>query len=222
MEAEADRLFRPIDSMLAGKLPPDDTFQLGLPVNALQGMKKKELSQVHAALVAYVEAAAPAVPSAPYGSYLRTIQMVQPPGVPFAVRLDRFETVVPPGRFMITHFTPEAGIELSRAARIRAACAKKFPKLETWRKEAKARTVLVLEDNDIQLTNPARVYDTLKVLEQEFSNWPDEIYLVSTIIETPWWVHALRVGKRRYYEMSEAGDCLTEFDPYQLVDVTLR
>jgi hypothetical protein len=220
MTAEADRLFRPIEIMLAGKLPPDDTFQLGLPVNALQGMKKKDLAQVQAALVAYVEAAAPAVPLASYGRYLRTIQKVQPPGVPFAVRLDRFQTVV--GRFMITHFTPEAGVEPSRETRIRAACAKKFPKLETWRKDAQARTVLVLEDNDIQLTNPARVHDTLDVLEPEFDNWPDEIHLVSTIIENPWWVHALRVGNRRYYEMSEAEDCLTEFDPHQLIDVTLR
>jgi hypothetical protein len=222
MSAEADRLFRPIETMLAGKLPPDDTFQLGLPANALQGMKKKDLAQVHAALVAYVEAAAPAVPLAPYGRFLRMIQNVQPPGVPFAVRLDRFQTVVPPGRFMITHLTPEAGVEPSREVRIRAACAKKLPKLETWRKDAQARTVLVLEDNDIQLTNPARVYDALNVLQAEFDNWPDEIYLVSTIIENPWWVHALRVGDQRYYEMSEVGNCLTEFDPDHLVDVTLR
>jgi len=67
---------------------------------------------------------------------------------------------------------------------------------------------------------PARVYDTLTPLESEFGNWPDEIYLVSTIIETPWWVHALRVGNRRYYEMSEAGTCLTEFESSQLIDVT--
>ncbi len=106
--------------------------------------------------------------------------------------------------------------------RIRAACDKKFPKLEVWRQDARARTVLVLEDNDIQLTNPARVFDTLVALQQEFTNWPDEIYLVSTIIKTPWYVHALRVGDRDYYELSEAGQCMTEFDADGLTNITGR
>lgn len=222
MTAEADRLFRPIETMLAGKLPPDDTFQLGLPVNALQGMKNRDLAQVQNALVAYVEAAAPAVPLAPYGRYLPTIRKVQPPGVPFAVRLDQFQTIVSPGRFMITHLAPEAGFETSREARIRVACAKKFPKLDTWRRDEKARSVLVLEDNDIQLTNPQRVYDTLAGLQKEFPNWPDEIYLVSTIIENPWYVHALWVGARTYYELSRAGQCMSEFDVNHLTDITGR
>jgi hypothetical protein len=52
MEAEAERLFRPIEMMLAGKLPPADTFELGIPINALQGMKKKELAQTQIALAA--------------------------------------------------------------------------------------------------------------------------------------------------------------------------
>ena len=85
-----------------------------------------------------------------------------------------------------------------------------------------ARTVLVLEDNDIQLTNPQRVFDTLAALQHEFTNWPDEIYLVSTIIKNPWYVHALQVGDRQYYELSEAGQCLTEFDADCLVNVTGR
>jgi hypothetical protein len=119
---------------------------------------------------------------------------------------------------MITHLTPEAGIEPSRKARIRSACAKKFHKLETWRKDAHACTVLVLENKDIQLTNPARVFDTLDVLRADFDNWSD----VSTIVENPWWVHALRVGDWSYYELRAKGNCLTEFDTNHLCDLTLR
>jgi hypothetical protein len=222
MEAEADRLFRPIETLLANKLPPNDTFELGIPVNALQGLKKKDLAQIQAALVAWVEATAPTVPVASYAHYLRSIQKVRPPGVPFDVRLDRFQSIVPPGRFQIKHSITDEDLEPSRRARIRAACEKKFPKLEAWRHDALARTVLVLEDNDIQLTNPQRVFDTLAALRRDFTNWPDEIYLVSTIIKNPWYVHALQVGDRQYYELSEAGQCLTEFDADCLIDVTGR
>ncbi len=222
MEAEADMLFRSIETMVAGKLPPNDTFELGIPVNALQGLKKKDLARIQTALAEWVEATAPTVPVAPYACYLRSIQKVQPPGVPFDVRLDRFQSVFPPGRFQIKHSIPNEDLEPLRAIRIRAACDKKFPKLEVWRQDAQARTVLVLEDNDIQLTNPQRVFDTLAALQHEFTNWPDEIYLVSTMIKKPWYVHTLWVGDRHYYELSEAGQCLMEFDPDHLVNVTGR
>lgn len=222
MEAEADRLFRPIETMLVGRLPPDDTFELGIPVNALQGLRKKDLFQIQGALAAWVEATAPTVPLAPYGRYLRSIQRVRLPNVPFEIRLDRFQTVIPPGRFCIKHSMPDTDMESSRETRIHAACEKKLPKLEAWRQDAQARTVLVLEDNDIQLTNPQRVFDTLAVLQKDFTNWPDEIYLVSTMIKNPWYVHALYVGDRHYYELSEAGECLTEFDSDRLVNVTGR
>lgn len=69
MEGEADRLYRPIEMMLAGKLPPNDTFELGIPVGALQGLKKKELAQIQAALAAWVETTAPTLRVAPYGRY---------------------------------------------------------------------------------------------------------------------------------------------------------
>jgi hypothetical protein len=111
MEAEAHRLFRPVETLLAAKLPPDDTFELGIPVNALQGLKKKELAQIQAALAAWVEATAPTVPVAPYARYLPSIQKVKPPGVPFEVRLDRFETIIPPARLMIKHSIAEADLE---------------------------------------------------------------------------------------------------------------
>jgi hypothetical protein len=45
-------------------------------------------------------------------------------------------------------------VEEAREHRLRAACAKKFPKLEVWRRSSGARTVLILEENDLQLTNP--------------------------------------------------------------------
>jgi hypothetical protein len=173
MEAEAHRLFHPIETALSGRLPPHDTFELSIPLNALQGLKKKELAQIHAALVAWVEATAPTVPIAPYARYLPSIQKVRPHGVPFEVRLDRLQSIIAPGRFQIKHSIADEDLEPSRETRIRGACEKKFPKLEAWRQNDLARSVLVLEDNDIQLTNPQRVFDTLVALRHDFTNWPD-------------------------------------------------
>jgi hypothetical protein len=141
LQAEAKRHFHPIEAMLAGKLPPTETFELRIPVRATQGLRTKDLQRVQGSLAAWVEA---------------------------------------------------------------------------------ARTVLVLEDNDIQLTNPQNVFDTLKAVECEFSNKPDEIYLVGTIIENPWYVWALRVDDRDYYTLCGADQYLTEVDANSLSDLTGR
>lgn len=43
--------------------------------------------------------------------------------------------------------------EAARLERIRKVCDGKFPKLTAWKREYDTRTVLLLEDGDIQLTN---------------------------------------------------------------------
>jgi|SRR5271165_4834197 len=77
---------------------------------------------------------------------------VRPPGVPFEVSLHRFLPAAPlPGHFQIKHEI-SGNLEEAREVRLREACAKTFPKLEAWRQKSGARTVLILEDNDLQLT----------------------------------------------------------------------
>jgi hypothetical protein len=63
--------------MLAGKLPPTETFELGIPVKAMQGLRTKDLQRVQWSLAAWVEATAPTLPLAPYGRYVVPIQSVQ-------------------------------------------------------------------------------------------------------------------------------------------------
>jgi hypothetical protein len=218
LQAEAKRHFRPIEAMLAGKLPPTETFELMIPVKAMQGLRMNDLQRVQRSLAAWVEATAPTLPLALYGRYVVPIQSVQPPGVPFHVSLHRWKTHIPPDRFQIVHMVTD--LESARKLRIEEACARKFPKLDAWRSSKGARTVLVLEDNDIQLTNPQNVFDTLKSVERKFSNRPDEIYLVCTAIENPWYVWALRVDHRDYYTLCRADQCLTEVDANSLSDLT--
>ena len=51
---------------------------------------------------------------------------------------------------------------------------------------------------------------------------PDEIYLLSTVIENSWNLWALRVGDCVYDDLSISGDSLSQMDPTGLVNVTGR
>ncbi len=145
-----------------------------------------------------------------------------PAGVPFDVFLYRFlPAAAVPGYFQIRHIV-EGDLEQTREARIREACARKIPNLGEWRRSSGARTVLILEDNDLQLTNPQRVFDVLIQIESTIADKADEVHLVSTMIENPWFIHALRIDVRDYYQLSEARQCMTEIDPRTLTDLTGR
>jgi hypothetical protein len=63
-------------------------------------------------------------------------------------------------------------------------CERKFGKLAAWKRDHNARTVPVLEENDLFLTNHQLVADALSSAEAGLSNLPDEIFLVSTSFPT--------------------------------------
>jgi hypothetical protein len=47
----------------------------------------------------------------------------------------------------------------------------------------------------LQLTNPQRGFDVLTQVENTVAGKPDEIHQVSTMIDNPWYVHALRIDE---------------------------
>lgn len=211
LEAEAITHFKPIEAKLAGALPATEHFELHIPLRATQGLKGAAIRRIHDALGPWIIATAPTLPIARYGRYVTPIQPVSVAGVPFPVSLHRTTTERFPARFSIRHIVtgdPKA----ERLARIRHACERKFPKLAVWKHDHGARTVLILEENDIQLTNAQVVADALLDLEKVIPDKPDEVYLVSTAIANPWWSWALRVDNRDYYAFSQAYDCLCEVD----------
>ena len=221
-EAEANRHFDPIRTKLAGRLPPNDVFELHMPAMAMQGKRNRELEQIQRALVEWIAETAPTIPAAPYASYAKSIQKVRPTGVPFEVSLHRFLSAAPvPGHFQIK-LEISGNLEEAREERLREACARKFPKLDKWRQKKGARTILILEDNDLQLTNPQRVFNVLNQVESNIASRPDEIHLVSTMIDNPWYVHALRIDDHTYYRLSESRLCMTEIDSSTLADLTGR
>ena len=103
--------------------------------------------------------------------------------------------------------------------RLRKACGGKYPKLARWKQDAGARTVLILEENDLSLTNHQRVTDALFPAEATMPDAADEVFLVSTHIADRWWVTCLRRAGKTYYD---DGERFHEVAPGELTQLTSR
>ena len=116
-----------------------------------------------------------------------------PPGFPYEVTLHREAHWAHSGRhdgvLVAARIAPE-DVETRRADRLRVALNGKCPKLQLCKDEG-ARTVLVLEDGDIALTNYVLVGEVLAELLGEYADPPDEIYLVETAVDE-WGVRLMK------------------------------
>jgi len=223
MEAQTEKLFTPITDALKDSLGTEALFELYLPVHALRDRKPKELSDIQQAIIDWVKATAPTIPKRPFPDYKGTVfGPTRPAKVSFDLTLVRTEPVIVPGRHFQIRHTIE-NLEKSRTDRMQAAIDKKFPKLAAWKTNDRARTVLVLEQNDIQLTNPGTVADTFLPLAKERPDRPDETYLVETFSTGNWWMWPILIGDRSYYDFAQSDETsYWEFDPAKLRTLTNR
>lgn len=217
LQATAAIAFHPIVDAVEGRLSPSEDFELHLPAGALAGLGRKRLEEVHRLIAAWAISTGPSLSIAPMGRYDTSVQWTSIVGVPFKVKLHRMAGLVRPGSLQIVHVV--GAVEASREARISAALEKKLPKLTRWKQDCGARTVLVLEQNDIQLTNVHLVTDALLKAEATAGEIADEVYLVTSTI-SPWWVHFVRVGSRTYFDLTKPDDRAWEIDPSSLTSIT--
>lgn len=223
MEAQTAKLFAPITNALKDALGTDALFELYLPINSLHGRKTAQLEAIQQGIIDWVKQTAPTIPKRDIPDYRGNgVGPTRPANVPFDVTLFRFEPPIVPGKhFQIRHTVPN--IEKLRADRMQAAIDKKFPKLGAWKKNEGAKSILVLEQNDIQLTNASIVADVYLPLAQARSDRPDETYLVASCITPKWWMWPILIGDRTYYDIGKSNDpCYWEFDPSQLTPLTKR
>jgi hypothetical protein len=146
------------------------------------------------------------------------IQHEQPPGIDFEVALHRWPRSWQVKKFAIVQKISE-DLEAARRSRILRACKKKFWKLAAWQSRG-ARTVFVLEDDDIQNTSEHLVAEALLLAEQNVSDKrPDEIYLVTTYSD-PWYGHIMRIDDKTYFDFSyeTQHDRYWEIKPASLID----
>ncbi len=220
LTAQSHTHIEPIVAALAGRLPPDDHYELQLPVGALQGLRGRALRAAQTVLADFVAAIAPSLHLAPPGRYVTPVIQHTVPGLPFSVQVHRVSRFGRQPQFSVTHVL-DSSLEARREERLLEACARKFPKLAAWREKAAARTVLVLEQNDIQLTNPDLVWAAYAQAEQRFAERPDEVWLVMTVIDDLWWGVPLRIDDCNYYATAVA-DRWPEYDPATLNDLTVE
>ncbi|MGO9684038.1 MAG: hypothetical protein ACLPTZ_15900 [Beijerinckiaceae bacterium] len=219
MEQHNRTLFGPVADRLAGMLPSSESIELHVPVDATIGLRRRQLVPIQDVLVHWIQQTAPSLPIAPYGRYVTPICKLTIPGVPFPVSLHRLAAIGPMrGRFDIVYLF-KGNLESARVDRLSETCQKKFRKLAEWKRSYNARTVLVLEDADIQLTNHQLVADALSRAENTRTDKPDEIYLVSTFLDNPWYVTCLRREGKSYYD---DGERFWEIDPTSLQPLTAR
>jgi hypothetical protein len=218
VDAEAKRRIQPLVERVAARLPQTQEFELQVPVDGLAVLRGKQLDDVHDTLADWIERIAPTLPIAPIGRYVRSPSVLVP-GVPFPVRLHRMTPIGLPNNFQVNLIVSD--VESRRLDRLRKALSDKCPKLAGWKHSHGANSVLILEQNDIQLTNAHIVTETLLAAEREISNRADEVYLVMTCIDR-WFVYPLRVGDRSYFDITNPEDRAWEIDSAKLQDMTKR
>lgn len=220
LNAEARFHFDPIKDAVKHAIPPNEVIELHVPAKALQGRPSKEIRSITDALAKHIIAIAPKLARRSYADYTGDITPTMLPGVPFPIKIYRFDSIGTGSRLQIVH--KAADVEKQRADRIREACERKFPKLARWKAVENARTVLILEDNDIQLTNPQNVTDAFLPNALSRSDVPDETYMIFTYNET-WYVWPILIGDQSYFDLVQRHQPIhREFDSKALFAVTER
>jgi len=216
LEAEAKRHFHPITGRVASQLPADSRFEIHVPAGAMLGLSDRAARPIQDALVQWILATAPNLSTARPGHYDLPIEKVTLPGVPFAVSLHRWPREGFPFPFVIQH-SVIGDVEAGRRDRLQTAYNRKIPKLQQW-KTAGARTILILEEDDIFLTNHFNVADALAQVETSRTDRPDEVYLLS-VFTSMWLITRLRLDDRTLYDLP-VDDRFWETQPSALLNLT--
>ena len=217
IDIEVQRHFQPLRTVLSGKIPQGENYDLHVPAGATLNLTQKQIGKTLLALETWIETEGPKLKLATLGRSEAPIERPADATVPFKVRL--YRCAFPgPGQLSIAHLVDN--LEDSRKIRIERACRKKYGKLEKWKKRG-ARTVLILDENDIQLTNAIDVCRSRLEAEKSFKVLPDEVYLVTTSIN-PWYVWFIRVDRRSFFDLTDPNERAWEVDPDALLQITVR
>ncbi len=196
------QLIEPIVSELSGQLPKPGRYHLILPTDTRIG-KSRDIQAARKAIIAWICEAATAL-------YLeqpeRRSRDAQPrgysgvrkcvlEGLGYEIRLERHvhwqDSERHDGRLMPARFGPN-DIEKMRRDRVADALEKKCKKLHRWQQKG-AVSILLLEDQDIALSNHIVIASAVMDQLIHRTDQPDEIYLISTVVE-PWTVWTLKIG----------------------------
>ncbi len=218
------RFIDPVINELSENLPGPAVYDLYFPNEARLGVNEKKRDEIRGDFIEWVREHAqrlheknpdrPTRERNPRGfceEYRGT-----PPGFPYEVTLAReahpSHSSQHDGVLFVSQVAPE-NVEALRADRLQQALERKCPKLQRC-KEDGARTVLVLEDGDIFLSNHVVIGRQLAGLLEDHADLPDEIYLVKTPLNR-WTVWLMK-----YDECYLPEEDRTLFNSAELTDIT--
>lgn len=202
-DRHASAFFDPIVERLSGVLSHDDLYGLYVPIDATHGLKPRDVPRIQERIVAWILSVAPTLPVARTGRLKGPQENVAVPGVPFPLSLYRQEGF--PGvrtPLIVKHVLDGTRMEQARRERIATGYNKKMGKLSAWKREAGARTILIFESIDIQLTNAFNVAEAVIDIVGHSAERPDEILLVTSCAD-PWWVSPILVNDESLVDLAD-------------------
>jgi hypothetical protein len=223
-----ERLVDPVKRALRGKLPGPAIYTMYFPPDRVLSGSKSNLKEYQDLLTEWVLQTAPLLYrkiQERNESRLQDELTAKLCGFRYEIR---FSCVITgdlcdqtPGCFGSGRWAPE-GLEALTTRRLRRALCDKLPKLRDC-KDDDARTVLVLESDNVSLIGPECVGDALNGLQGEFAAelpFPDEIYFADTTARKgSWAVWPMKLDSKcwswealgKYTEFR--GDKLTDLNP---------
>jgi hypothetical protein len=221
-----DRFVSPIVDALDGSMPKPGVYYLNFSIDPSSGFKRKALPKLQQDVIYSVQQTAAALHAqapvrrdrhhAPHGDNGSRELKIQ--GVMVALRREvhwqnreRHD-----GRLFVTRIAPE-DYSTQRQVRLEDALKDKCPKLSDCKKEG-AVSVLILENQDISLTNHVVVGEVLeRLLAVERPDVPDEIFFVDTCISCQWTAWSVFRDKM-FWPDEESSNRYSEFEPSELCD----
>ena len=233
------QLIKPIEVALSGELPGPAAYTLCFPVHTSLGVTRAKLASAQSQLADWVLEKAQSLhmrilerlPRPATRRDLHDCIKERPPGFKYEIALHCHVPSSPSGQEAGTLRTvrsapDDENLEALRVERLRRALSEKCrerPNLQCCKEEDGARTVLVLEDNDIALSEQSLIGTALAGLLKELSGklkFPDEIYLVDTSIDPLWQVWPMKYDDKCRPVDDWAGWNYTEFHVDELTDLT--
>jgi hypothetical protein len=212
----------PVTAELRKDMPKPGTYELLFPIDSRLNARKAELDDLQVSLITWVKAKAQAFREehpirqdrdhCPRG--IRQTITEQLEGFPYHVTLIRelhwAESDVHDGVIFAGRIAPD-DLEALRRERIQIALEKKHKKLQHWKNNG-ASSLLVLESDDIALTNHALVGECVAALLPQGPDWLDELYFIYTSLDR-WTVYTWDWGSSWWREG------FAEFDSENLNDI---
>lgn len=213
--------FQAVNQEILDIIPTTEHIVLIIPIYSLLDLSNQELIRVQKTVATWIRRSLPTLPVSPEGRYTTPLNWVSIPGLTFKILPQRMDTNGELGQFRLYVKEPD-DLESARIERIKIAFDKKLPKLAVWKKKKDTRTVLILEENDLQLTNTHLVTKAVLKVEKDIKNKPDEIYLVSTSLPSCWYFYYIRLNGKTYFDFKNPAARCWKVNPETLVDLTGR